>query len=99
MKTKLLKKLHKKYDWYFNKESYPILIDHIRKSVTIFDLEYCCKLNNYKVEDVLSLVKVPTQEWAMRHFKNTILKTHGYRFDKAAYKIAMRKLKKRQPKE
>lgn len=31
MKTKLLRKLHKKYNWYFNSSKDIVLIDHANK--------------------------------------------------------------------
>lgn len=92
MKTKLLKKLKKKYDWYFNKDGFPVLINHYTKTVVIYDYEFCCNRLHYSHEQAKEMVKVPLQEWALRHFKKDILTVWGWRFDRSVYKKAILKL-------
>lgn len=96
MKVKLLKRLHKRYSWYFNKEKFPVLIDHLNKRVTVFDVEQCCALNGYAAADLDKFVKVPMQEWALRHMKVQILKPYGWSMEVVRYKLAMRRLKQKQ---
>lgn len=96
MKTKLLKKIRKRYEWYFNNDGFPVLIDHDKKSVTLYDVEYCTTRFNYKVEDLPTIVKVPLQEWAIRILKTDILGQYGWNISNVRYKIAVSRLKKKQ---
>jgi len=96
MKTKLLKKLHKRYSWYFNSSKFPVLIDHDKQIATVYDTEYCCSLAKYKVEDLPTLVKVPLDEWALRAMKFDILQKYGWSITKVYYKLAVNKLKSKQ---
>ena len=97
MKTKLLKKLRKKYDWYFNADGFPVLINHIKKAVTLYDVEYLCQRMNYKVEDLPTLVRVEHTEWALRNMKRDILQEYGWDMSRVRYKIAIKRLKNKQP--
>jgi len=96
MRTKLLKKIRKRYEWYFNNDGYPVLIDHYKKLVTLYDVEYCAKRYGYKVEDLPILIKVPLQEWAIRILKTDILGEYGWTIGKVRYKIAVSRLKQKQ---
>jgi hypothetical protein len=98
MRTKLLKKLHKTYDWYFNNDGFPLLINHYKKSVTLYDVEYLCQRMNYKVEDLPTLVQVPHTEWALRMMKLDILQEYGWEMSRVRYKIATRRLKQKRNK-
>ena len=93
MKTKLLKKLHKRYDWYFNADGFPVLIDHDKKSVTLYDIEYLCQRTGYKVEELPTLIKVEYTEWALRMMKLDILREYGWSMNTIRYKIAVNRLK------
>jgi hypothetical protein len=84
MKVKLLKKLRKRYSWYFNNDNFPVLIDHHNKSVRIYDLEYVSALNKYTLEDVKEKVKVSHDEWALRHLKTDILGKYGWNMYKTS---------------
>jgi hypothetical protein len=72
MNIKLLKKIRKRYDWYFTEDKYPVLIDHVYKKVTTFDLAYCRLKSNYSLEDVNEKVKCTLDEWALRHMKEQV---------------------------
>lgn len=89
MKVKLLKTIRKKYSWYFNKEKYPVLINHVLKKATVYNKEYCIQKTNSKIEDV----KCEHTEWALRIFKKDILFQYGWyftdRINKVDYKMAM----------
>ena len=98
MKTKLLKKLHKRYNWYFNKDGFPVLIDHIKKEAFVYDVEFLCNRFGYKVEDLPTLVKVPLTEWALRNLKMDILKEYGWSMRRCNYKAAMSSFIQRLPK-
>jgi hypothetical protein len=95
MKIKLLKKLRKKYNWYFNKDKFPVLINHIRKTVIVYDLEYLTQRNNYTLEDVEAKVKVDHTEWAIRHLKGDILDCYGWNMSEVRYKLAYKKYKRK----
>jgi hypothetical protein len=92
MKAKLLKKLRKKYNWYFNKDGFPILIKHVTKTVIVYDLEYCCNLFAYTPEDLEKYVKVPHQKWALRLLKRDILTRYGYTLDKIFYRKSLQEV-------
>ena len=93
MKVKLLKKLRKRYNWYFNKDKFPVLIDHYKKKCIIYDLQYVSALNKYTLEDVQQKVKVSHDEWALRHLKTDILGKYGWDINKVHYEIAVRRYK------
>jgi hypothetical protein len=96
MKTKLLKKIRKRYEWYFNNDGFPVLIDHYKKIVTLYDVEYCTTRLGYKVDDLPTIVKVPLQEWAIRILKIDILGQYGWNINNVRYKIAVSRLKQKQ---
>jgi hypothetical protein len=98
MRTKLLKKLHKTYDWYFNNDGFPLLINHYKKSVTLYDVEYLCQRMNYKMEDLPKLIQVPHTEWALRAMKLDILQEYGWNMSRVRYKIATIRLKQKRNK-
>ena len=93
MKVKLLKKIHKKYNWYFNKNNFPVLIDHYKKNVELYDLEYMCNRFNYTMEDVKEKVKVDHTEWALRCLKKDILDEYGWNISRVRYKLAIKRYK------
>ncbi len=99
MKTKLLKKIRKQFSWYFNKDGFPVVINHEKQEVDIYDLEYCSKRIGYTLEEVEVKVKVSHQEWALRLLKNDILKPYGYKLQRNWYKLAVKKLKQKQAHE
>jgi len=100
MKVKLLKKIHKRYNWYFNANKEPVLIDHLKKHVIIYDFDYVKKQNQYTDEDIVKKVEVSHEEWCYRNFKWDILKSFGltWKRERHNYKIAIRKYQKKLPK-
>jgi hypothetical protein len=98
MKIKLLKKIRKRYDWYFNKEKYPVLIIHNTKEVIPIDFEYCTYFMNYTLEDVKQKVKIDYTEWALRLMKVRILKNYGITYNNLLYHRINRSFKKKQKK-
>ena len=98
MKVKLLKKLRKRYNWYFNKDNFPVLIDHKEETVDIYDLESIMNRVNYSLEDVEAKVKVSHPEWALRFLKKDILGSFGWSLDKIRYKHSYKKYKRKLPK-
>jgi hypothetical protein len=95
MKVKLLKKLRKRYNWYFNNDGFPVLIDHYNKNVTIYDLEYLTYKLKYTIQDLEAKVKVSHTEWALRWLKTDILKDYGWSVHKSFYKKANKRYKLR----
>jgi hypothetical protein len=98
MKVKLLKKLHKKYSWYFNNDKFPVLIIHSQKTVRLYDLEYLTNRFNYSLEDIKEKVKVDHTEWALRCLKLDIIDQFGWDMSKVRYKLAVRNYKRKLPK-
>lgn len=98
MKVKLLKKLHNRYSWYFNKEKFPVLIDNVRKTATVYDLEYVAVRNRYSLKDIEQMVKVDHTEWALRCLKIDILHEWGWNISNSKYKLAVRNYKRKLPK-
>ena len=98
MKTKLLKKLHKTYDWYFNSDGFPVLINHVKQSVIVYDVEYLCQRMKYKVEDLPTLVKFPHTEWALIMMKLDILLEYGWDMSRVRYKQAIKRFKQKRNK-
>jgi hypothetical protein len=90
MKTKLLRKIRKRYDWFFNKDGFPVLIDNFKKIVTIYDFEYMCNYYEFSLEDVKEKVKVSHQEWAIRRLKLDILGNYGFSMNRGNYRLAKR---------
>lgn len=84
MKTKLLKRLHKRYDWYFNNEGYPVLIDKWFKNVKAYTEEYCL---GRKIVDK-EKIKCGMEEYALRVLKVDILKGYDWSPDRNNYKKA-----------
>jgi hypothetical protein len=95
MKVKLLKKIRKKYNWYFNKEGFPVLINHYKQTATIYNVELACLKTDTKVEDVQKVIEVPLTTWCLRIMKRDILGIYGYSFDRSIYKIAKRNYKRK----
>lgn len=93
MKTKLLKKLKKRFDWYFNQNKYPVLIDKKNKSVVVYNLEFCLNKTGYSFSEYETKVEVSRDEWALRIFKRDLLKTYGWTVNKSFYNKALTKLK------
>jgi len=93
MKVKLLKKLRKRYNWYFNDDGFPVLIDHYNKNITIYDLEYLTHKLKYTIQDLEAKVKVSHTEWALRWLKTDILKDYGWSVHKSFYRKANKNYK------
>jgi hypothetical protein len=93
MKVKLLKKLRKRYAWYFNKNKFPVLIDHKKRSVTIYDLDYLMNKLSYTEEDIKQRIQVEHHEWALRWLKTDLLGNYGWKFNKSIYRKAVANLK------
>lgn len=89
MKIKLLKKLRKRYNWYFRSDNFPVLIDHYNKSIRVYDVEYLTERLKLTLEDVEKQVKVSHDEWAMRWLKTDILGKYGWSMGKVFYKSSV----------
>jgi hypothetical protein len=98
MKVKLLKKIRKRYNWYFNNEKFPVFIDKVKKTAKIYDLEYMSNRYNYSLEDVKEKVKIDHTEWALRCLKMDIIGPYGWDMSRVRYKLALKKYKRKLPK-
>lgn len=92
MKVKLLRKVRKRFEWYFNRSGYPILIDKKRKHATVYDLDYCLRRSGYKEEQLPLKVTIKHAEWALRYMKADALYPFGITWDKIFYHNAMKNL-------
>lgn len=91
MKTKLLRKIRKRFDWYINSKGFPVLLDKAKKSVVVIDVPYLKDFFDMSDKDVTEQVEVRLEEWAWRNLKNKILQPFGYNMGNFYYKIAVRK--------
>jgi tetrahydromethanopterin S-methyltransferase subunit G len=98
MKIKLLKKIRKRYDWYFNTEKYPVLICHNIKDVINMDLEYCRKRMKFTLEEVKEKVKCDYTEWALRIMKEDIFRDYGISYSNLLYHKINKAFKNKQKK-
>lgn len=92
MKTKLLKKIRKRFDWYINIDGFPILIDHKEKTVKIIDTNAAIlywRLNSNYVPEVSE------QEWTWRNMKQRMYKTFGFSMERVWYNKFTRASKRR----
>lgn len=88
MKTKLLKKVRKKYGYYFNQNGYPILVNHLLKQVEVINPEYCAKKAGYEVKNLSDTIEVPLNEWCWRFLKSEMLGEYGWNMTRSFYKKA-----------
>jgi hypothetical protein len=51
MNVRLLKKIHKRYDWYFRKDGVPVVIDHLNKALILLDDDHSM-MRPYKNKEV-----------------------------------------------
>lgn len=93
MKVKLLKKLHKRYKWYFNSKKIPILIDTYKKIVIIYDNDTCAKKSGIEVNDIPIKIKCTVDEWQLRHIKFDLLSKYGWNWQKSIYRTVLNKYK------
>lgn len=53
MKVKLLKKIRKRFKWYYrSSDKVPVVIDTKHELVTIYDFNTCLEISNSKKEDI-----------------------------------------------
>jgi hypothetical protein len=95
MRTKLLKKIHTRYRWYFLNDKMPVLLDIIKKTVVVYDVNHCMEKDGYSMTDLATKVKVSHDEWVLRHLKEDILTRYGYKLFRNTFKEAFNKYKKR----
>lgn len=75
MKTKLLKKVRKRFGYYFREsDGVPILVDHARKKVLALD-----------TVELPKTLKIPKEEYYWRILKDRMLTPFGYSYDLYMY--------------
>jgi hypothetical protein len=95
MKTKLLRKVRKRYGWYLNKSGFPVLLDHSKKEVSIIDLDFYKTYFKYEsIQDVRDSIQVSEQEVCWRLLLTIMLETYGFSYSSRWYRIAVNKSKK-----
>lgn len=87
MKTKLLKKIRKRYSWYLNSNQCPVLLDNYKKTVIIINNEYLCDKLKY-TDANLKNIEVSHAEWQWRWLKTIVLGQYGWKFNKHMYRSA-----------
>lgn len=95
MKVKLLKKVRKKYGWYFNSDNDPVVLNHKTKRLQVYNLAYCMADSGYDDKKLKARVKIDYKVWALRIAKRDILSEFGYSLEKTWYKAAQRKLNRK----
>ncbi len=93
MKTKLLKKLRKRYEWTFSKDKIPILLDNWNKTATFYNVKYCCSRYKLPIDNLDDLLSCSREEWCLRTFKTDLLSKYGWSITSSNYKFLKRKLK------
>lgn len=92
MKVKLLKKIRKRFTYYWNSKGFPVLVDHYKQQTTVFDVDYCKEIHKYSDEDVATKLEIPVEEWAMRHMKSYVGKYYGKNFmDHLRYRTSVKR--------
>ena len=93
MKTKLLKKIRKSFNWYINPSGFPVLINHLNRTVTLINVAELKRYYDYKDDSYKESVEVTMQEWAWRNLKQRMYKKFGYDITNHWYNMAVRKEK------
>ena len=83
MKVKLLKKIRKRFGYYFRKsDGYPVLVDYKQRKHAIFSPKYLPELNGYSSEEeMMKKVEIDLKEYAWRCMKERMLKPFGLRYE------------------
>ena len=77
MKAKLLKKIRKRFKWYYrNSDNIPVVIDTVLKSVRIYSFDNCLTIMNNKKEDI----EISEEEYIHRTFRINIFKEFGFSY-------------------
>jgi len=70
MKTKLLRKIRKRFGYYFNKNGWPVLVDHKRETVFIINADEVLRHSDCKTTEEYALRnEVPMELYAWRLLK------------------------------
>jgi hypothetical protein len=73
MKTKLLRKIRKRFGYYFNKNGWPVLVDHKREVVFVIGVDEILRTTNCKtIEDYKLKNEAPMELYAWRLLKMKI---------------------------
>lgn len=94
MKTKLLRKMHRRFDWYFNSDGDIVLLNKSNKSVFVMDDE---SLKKYYKLDTLD-ASCGKEEFKARLIRGYILKNIGMSEDLFLFRRATRAFNRRLPK-
>lgn len=107
MKTKLLKKIRKRFSWYLNSERRPVLIDNCKKEVktyTDIDISFLLSVGTYS--EFIKESEQVKNEKAWNLFKSNMLDDYGYnnknkkwRFKKATSNFKILELKNKKYKD
>lgn len=95
MKTKLLKKIRKRFIWYINSEGFPVIIDKKEKSFGTINLTSLKKYYNYTDDSWKDEIEIDIKEWAWRNLKQRMLKPFGFNITQIWYNKAIRLSRKR----
>jgi hypothetical protein len=90
MKVKLLKKIRKRFSYYFRKDGTLVLVDHHKKRPIIYDLANVLAMRNMTPEDFTKQVHIPEQQWLWRMLKDDMLKPFGYTYLDIMYRYGVR---------
>lgn len=80
MNIHYLRKIRKRYEWYFNSQGFPVLLDKLNKIVQVYNVEYvklCTGVNDWQelIDNGSVTPGTSNQEVAF-----TVMKVHLYRY-------------------
>jgi hypothetical protein len=96
MKIKLLKKIRKRFGYYFRKsDGYPVLVDYKKRKHTIFSQKYLPELNGYSSgKEMMKHIEIDLEEYAWRCMKERMLKPFGFSYGDVVFNRLKRRCKK-----
>lgn len=107
MKTKLLRKVRKRFSWYLNSEKRPVLIDNYKREINTYtDIDIAFLLSVQAYSDFIKESEQIKNEKAWNLFKSNMLDDYGYnnkikkwRFRKATSNFKIFELKNKKYKD
>ena len=93
MKAKLLKRIRKRFDYYFNKDGEPILIDLSKKEYILINMVFYRQYGNFNsIEDARKSITLSNEKEVLwRLLKDTMLRPFGYKYGNLRFNYARRR--------
>lgn len=94
MKAKLLRKIRKRYGWYFTSDDDLVLVDNHKKECTFINKKFLSRHYAWSEDDFL-LMEISMKELKWRCGKDIMLNSFGRKYADVFYNITKRKSEKR----